>query len=249
MVSTGSEMVWGVVGWEDDGGEALDLGDSTNDGTNLVKVQVFRGRDPSQPLDAAQAQGQRLLCQLADHVSLPTDGTRVMVAIPEHYGMIPGGSLIVGAVTKDRQANANVGAGEMIIQAPGGAAAIILKGDTIVLRTADTKGNTTTFVVAPGVQKTTSPAFLVSYDKTGMRMRHWAGATLELGAIGLSGPLSALSTMATIKAGRVRVDGSLVTIGPHFGGNLFFPAAYGPDPAPGPLTLLGIMSSSVKLSP
>jgi hypothetical protein len=246
----GSELVWGVVGWEDDASDGLDLGDSDNDGANLVKVQVFRGRDPGKAIDAAQAQGQRLLCQLADHVRLPAKGTRVMVAIPESYGIIPGGSLIVGCASNNWQAQANAGAGELVIQVPGSPAAIFLRANgTIVLKTADPKGNTSVVKFAPGLFQVQDPLFQINCDSSGVRLRHYAGATLNLGAIGLPGPLSSLSTMATLKAGRVRVDGSLVTIGPHLPGNVFLPAAYGPDPSPAPLALLGATSAAVKLSP
>ena len=36
----------GTVGWDEDDAHA-DLGTATNDGNTLVKVTLFRGRDPS----------------------------------------------------------------------------------------------------------------------------------------------------------------------------------------------------------
>lgn len=243
----GSELVWGMVGHVDDNGEPIDLGDSTNDGNNLVRVTVFRGRDASVPLDQSQAQGHQLLCQLADGVRLPDRGTRVMVAIPEHYGNIPGGSVIIAAVSNNWKAQANSGAGDMVLQVPGSPAAIFIrKNGTIVLKTADANGNTTSLAIAPGKLSFVDQRFKIIGDDAGLRLRHYAGATLNLGAIGLPGPLAAFGSRAVLKAARVDVDGSNVNLGT---GPVMFPAAYGPDPSPAPLLLSGILSAGVKIGP
>ena len=239
---------WGQVGWSADGGVSADLGDSTNDGNTLVRVTLFAGRVPDAELDQTQAQGQQLLCQLAQGVQMPARGTLVIVATPEPFGHIPGGSVILAAMANNYQSLGNAEQGELVIAVPGSPASIVLRKDgTIVIKTGDTDGNTSFIKFAPGMFKISTPAFNVTCDETGIRLKHYSGAHLSLGAIGLPAPLSSLGSYATLSGGIAKIDGTSVLLGPEDGA-VYFPAAFGPDPAPAPLLLTGLKSSTVKMT-
>jgi hypothetical protein len=97
----GGGIAWGTAGWTTDGGKHFDLGDSTptESGRTLVRVTLFRGRDPTEPLDKTQAQGQELLCQLGGGLLLaPPRGTPVLVAIPESHGDQAGAAVIIAQI-------------------------------------------------------------------------------------------------------------------------------------------------------
>ncbi len=89
----------GSIGWEDDDGH-FDLGDKTNDGFTLVKVQLFRGRDVTQPLNPKRAQGIRLTCHIDGGRRIPPKDTRCYVVVPPGMEDVPGAGLIVGTVEK-----------------------------------------------------------------------------------------------------------------------------------------------------
>ena len=89
----------GTVGW-DDGSDYVDQGSATNDGNTLVKVQLFRGRDPSQPLKPGVAQGHKIVAQISSMFGIywiPPAGTRVQVSIPAGMRETVGAALIIGA--------------------------------------------------------------------------------------------------------------------------------------------------------
>jgi hypothetical protein len=89
----------GTVGW-DDGNTYLDLGTASNDGNTLVAVQLYRGRDQTQALKPGVAQGHKIWCQISSMFGiywLPSQGTRVLVAVPAGMGSTQGAPLIVGA--------------------------------------------------------------------------------------------------------------------------------------------------------
>lgn len=114
-----SPIAIGTIGW--DSGEYFDAASSDNDGSTLVHVQLFRGRDPSKTLDHSQAQGQKLLCKLAGcFFRIPPLGTQVLVAIPEPFGMIPGGSVVLCALDNAGDFLSGVNPGEVKIGTPGG---------------------------------------------------------------------------------------------------------------------------------
>lgn len=93
----GVEM--GTVGW-DDGTDDLDQGSTGNDGNTLIKVQLFRGKDPATPPKPGVAQGIKLLCQISSMFGIywiPPAGTRVLVAIPAGMSQTQGAALIIAA--------------------------------------------------------------------------------------------------------------------------------------------------------
>jgi hypothetical protein len=84
----------GTVGWGD-GGRHFDV----EGGVTLVKVTLFRGRDPTRPLKAGEAQGQRVLCRIGGGLfRIPKPGTGVMVGFPTWFSTMPGAGLIVSTV-------------------------------------------------------------------------------------------------------------------------------------------------------
>lgn len=82
-----SSLEWGTVGWSD--GQHYELGDGsgTDQAIALVHVTLFRGRDPSQPLDNTKAQGKEILCQLGGNFfCIPPLGCNVLVGTPHAFG-------------------------------------------------------------------------------------------------------------------------------------------------------------------
>lgn len=251
----GPPIQWGSVGWTDDGGTFLDLADASNDGSNLVRVTLYAGRAPTDAIDHTQAQGQPILCRLADGVAMPSRGDKVIVAIPHPWGQVPGGAVIIAKCSNNPSAQANLGAGELVIQTPGSPAQIMIRANgTIVMRTADKDGNNTTLTLAPNSFKIIDPAFMIVADTTGIRFRHAvSGALLKLGGMsGAPAPLSAFGSMVHIKASQIRVDGQQVLLGPWLNGGAFYqPVITSPNPSDTglqPVTLTGISCTGVKVS-
>jgi hypothetical protein len=95
MTKTGS-IELGTVGWDDGG----DHWDSVAGEPTLVKVRLFRGRNPTTDGDAktTEAQGSRLLCRISQPLNfIPDAGTQVIVGVPAGFGRTPGASMILGA--------------------------------------------------------------------------------------------------------------------------------------------------------
>jgi hypothetical protein len=85
----------GTVGW-DDADDHVDLGTADNDGATLIRVTLFRGRDPSVPLTPGVAQGHKVLAQLGGgFFRVPPKATRVMVGFPTAFATSPGACVIV----------------------------------------------------------------------------------------------------------------------------------------------------------
>jgi hypothetical protein len=95
-----AQIVMGSIGWDDED-EHVFLGDSSNDGHTLVRVQLFDGRDHSKPLDTTRAQGTKILCHLPDGMyRIPAKDTRCYVAIPPGMEQTPAGGVIIACVSK-----------------------------------------------------------------------------------------------------------------------------------------------------
>jgi hypothetical protein len=247
----GESNLLGVVGWEDDGGNAYDLGDSTNDGNSLIRVQLYKGRTPNKSLDQTRAQGAQLLCQLAAGLPIPAYGARVLVTVP---GNVPGMAVITSVLTNNWQALGNTGAGELVIQIPGSPAQIVIrKNGTIVLKTTDAGGNDVVLSFGPTGLTYSSQWVTVAWDFNGIRQTHVpTGAGLFITATApLPAPFAGLASVARLSGGICKVDGTLVLLGPDLpgGAQVWQPAAWGPDPGPGPLLVTGVKSTSVKIAP
>jgi len=247
----------GIVGWEDDSGDSVELGDSTNDGNALVKVQLFRGRVPDRELDQTRSQGRQILCQIAGHVSIPATGARVMVATPDGLEDIPGAGVIIANLDNNWKARGNMGQGELVLQIPGSPALFaIRKNGTIILKTTDSGGNDVTLTFGPTGLFYQSQWVSSAWDFSGIRTFHVpSGAGFFAGGMAKLPPpfdaLGAVPGFARMSATVVKADGSLVLLGPDLpgGAQVWQPVAWGPDPGPGPLLVTGVKSSSVKCAP
>lgn len=231
----GNEL--GQVGWAD--GSTVDLGDSTNDGNTLVHVTLFAGRDASVSLDQSQAQGQEILCTLATHVQLPPKGARVMVAIPEHFGTVPGAAMIIGIASNNWRALGNAQPGEQVWQVPGCPIQMFFRKSGVWgVKTTDSGGNDTVLTVEPGKIEFTSPTVKMVGDALGWRHYHLdSGAFYELIATSpLPAPLGAISSFFKAHAGICKLDGK-VFLGADAPGTSYQPVPTGlvADPGGTPL--------------
>ena len=149
------------------------------------------------------------------------------------------------------QANyGNLKAGEATVYACGpdgtGQARMMCKADgSVNLYTTDDNtagGKGVYFQVSPQGFFMMAPWGKFVFDATGFHMKTASGASFDLGALALPGPLSSLGTFARITAATVTLDSAGIMLGPP---GVYFPAAYGPlagMPVP-PFASLG--SSSV----
>ncbi len=92
----GHKIGLGTVGWSDDP-SIVDL--ATDGGTTLVKVQLYRGRNPVTTLDNTRAQGYQILCQVLGPLFwIPPKNTKVIVAFPDGFEQLAGAGVILGSV-------------------------------------------------------------------------------------------------------------------------------------------------------
>jgi hypothetical protein len=139
-----SDLAWGTVGWTDDTAATYyDLGDgsATEQQITLVRVTLFRGRDPTVALDQARAQGQQTLCQLSPpFFCVPPRNTRVLVALPSSGTRMPGNGVILLAVdTRASQIfGPSVSIGDLVISALLGNGTIALRANSNVEVTSPT---------------------------------------------------------------------------------------------------------------
>lgn len=99
-VDNGSQILLGTVGWDGED-EYTFIGDDTNDGYTLVRVQVYDGRDTTAKFDPSRAQGHKIICHLSSGLlRVPKPGTRVYVACPKGMENVPGAGVIFAAVEK-----------------------------------------------------------------------------------------------------------------------------------------------------
>lgn len=127
-----AQIFHGQVGWigED---KYYDIGNESNDGHTLVRVQLYSGRDSSEELIPHRAQGHKIVCQLSGQLfRIPPVGTRVLVALP--YGMDgPGGGIIIATQELSPNATNSVAlkAGRACMDFPGQDLVISAKSVTI----------------------------------------------------------------------------------------------------------------------
>jgi hypothetical protein len=233
-------LAWGTVGWSEDGGTFYELGSAQDDGAILVRVTLFRGRDPTKPLDATKAQGSEILCKLGSNfIQIPPRLSRVLVGSPEGMGKVPGGSVIILADNANPAVIGNLVDGEAGVVAALGVARVLLKKNgTIVLYTSDNNtitGNDVFLKMGPSTLTFISPWCTIECSPNGYFVKHGSGAQIRMGAInGLPAPLNVLASYAKLKAATCKVDGSSVLLGPDAPGQMFFPSIYSVDSIVGP---------------
>lgn len=87
----------GTIGWLDDD-EHADLGTQDNDGTTLIKVQLYRGIDPlKEPHPDGRAQGHKIVARLSGFPfwAIPPKGMQAFVAFPGGFATTPGAGVII----------------------------------------------------------------------------------------------------------------------------------------------------------
>lgn len=88
----------GTVGWEGDDDESYyEQGTDENDGHTLVRIQLYRGRNPAERIREGVAQGHKVLaCPMGPLWYIPPRGTQVLVIFPGGMEAVPGaGTFIV----------------------------------------------------------------------------------------------------------------------------------------------------------
>lgn len=123
----------GTVGW-DDGSDYFDQGSTSNDGNTLVKVQLFRGKDPAAANRPGVGQGYKLLCQISSMFGIywiPPQGTRVLVAIPAGMGQTQGAALIIAAYQTQTGSQFKP---QRVLWDPGAGVHVLIKGDSASLQ-------------------------------------------------------------------------------------------------------------------
>lgn len=152
------------------------------------------------------------------------------------YGNLKPGETCVGASDAASQARA-------LFKLDGSASLITTDDNTPT-------GNSVFLRLSPTAFQVVAPWGTIIFDATGFHVKTASGARLDLGGIfGLPAPFNALTSYAKLSAGTVKCDGTQVLLGPDLPTTAYLPAAYGPDPAPAPLVITGIKSSTVRMAP
>lgn len=239
-MKTDSPLAWGTVGWSDDGGSFYELGGGSNDANILVRVQLFRAKDSAEDLDASVGQGQRLLCKLAStFVQIPPRNTRVLVAIPEPFGMIPGGSMIIAADNPNPALIGNLKPGEAGVAAAEGDARVLLKSETdaIVLYTLDAGGKSVVVYVGSDKIQIGNSFGAITIDENGIRLTSGQAAV----TLSPSGDARLMGQTASVTGSVASIAGKVGTmVGPN--ATAVTTALYGTSLSP-------IPSTSVFISP
>lgn len=227
----------GSIGW-DDSDEIADFGDRDDpNGVTLINVQLFRGRDKTQPL-TTRAQGHKIQVQMRDGiVDLPPKDALAYIAIPDGKEECSGIGLLIGSVSPGAERKRNVAPGNKFIQASEGAAGIgVNRNGAIVLHTtADNTAEGASIYLRLDTTKfeIRAPFGKFVFDASGIHMVTASGARFDLGAINIPGlsdllpaeVLAAFTTYCTISAGRVQLDGGAVLLG---AGDVHHPALPSP---------------------
>ncbi len=93
----------GTVGWESQAShfDKGDLNGVAGDRHTLVRVTLYRGKDPTKQAKEGIAQGHEILACIADHVrGIPRRGALVYMMVPHGMESLPGAAIIT-AVRRD----------------------------------------------------------------------------------------------------------------------------------------------------
>lgn len=203
----GGAIEMGTVGW-DDGSDYVDQGSTGNDGNTLVKVQLFRGRDPSQPLKPGVAQGHKIVAQISSMFGIywiPPAGTRVQVSIPAGMRETVGAALIIGAYQTQTGAQF---AKDRVMWDVGANTHIVERAKSVVLQS---YASPNPQYVAVGTPRGGGTAGVYAMDETG------AGFLTQAGNVGLM----TASAFVQLKNGEVDIATGGGTAGATWtGGNV-----------------------------
>lgn len=202
---TGS-IEMGTVGWGDQDIH-YDAGTASNDGVTLIKVTLFRGRDPKQEHTPGLGQGAQILARNSAGENIPSKGTQVIVARPAGFDG-PGCWHII--------ANPGAGAGPILPSEGGTFQRRKPDGSCTMGTTTDgTKdGQLVYFQVKRDGFEWLAPWGKITFDVNGLHVLHHTGARLDLGGIGgIPAPLDVIASYAGMSAGIVKLEGSAVALG------------------------------------
>jgi hypothetical protein len=200
----------GTVGWND-GSEIVDPGTPENGGVTLIKVTLYRGRDPKSEHTPGAAQGTQILARNSGGDVVPAAGSQVYVARPAGFDG-PGCWCII----------ANPGAPVAPVQPAEGGTFFTrgLDGTISFGTTSDgTKdGTLVQFQIKRDGFLFMGPFGKISFDRGGFHLLHFTGARLDLGGIGgLPSPIDQLATYATLSAAITKIQASALVLGPDAG--------------------------------
>lgn len=245
----------GIVGW-DDAEDWFELGDETNGGLTVVRVQLFKGRDPTTPPKPRVAQGHRVLVALGDgFFRIPPKGSECIVAFPGGDVQTPGAGILLATIPRPRERTvyghledeeACLHAGSADGSNP--ARVVTKKDGAIVLMTEADDGQTIYLRVAKDALRFVAPWGTLRFDATGFHVKTQWEARLDLGGAG--GLPGGLTSYATLAASTVKLDG-VALLGPS-GSNYESVACLpfaGFPPLGGPVPLVPPMAPLIFLSP
>lgn len=225
-----SKLVLGVIGHENVE-NAYDLG--SNGGPIYARVQIFSGRDHTQPLKPGRMQGAEMLARVPSTLSsLPPKGTEVLIAFPDGMATKPHAPVIIAVLDRvqSKATYGNLKEGEVCIAGTADAPArVMIKSDnSITMYTTDDSkatGHGVYLKLSPSALEFFAPWGRLVFDASGFHAVTASGARLDLGGIGgIPGPLSSLSSYATLSAATVKCAGSVVMLG---AGPVYNAALYG----------------------
>lgn len=214
-----SKLVLGVIGHENVD-NAYELG--SNGGPIYARVQLFSGRDHTQPVKAGRMQGAEMMARVPSTLSsLPPKGTEVLIAFPDGMATKPHAPVII-AVLDRVVAKANYGnlkEAEACLAATADAPArVMVKDDNSITMYTTDDGKPTGHGVYLKLSSTAlefyAPWGRLVFDASGFHVVTASGARMDLGGIGgIPGPLSTLASYATLSAATVKCAGSIVMLG------------------------------------
>lgn len=250
----------GVVGWED-AEEWFELGDETNGGLTLVRVQLFKGRDPGVAPKPGVAQGYRVLVALADgFFRIPPNRSECVIAFPGGDVQTPGAGVLLAVIPRPRKRTVygHLRDEESCIHAGSAdgtnpARVVTKKDGSIVLLTETDDGKTVYLKLGKTGLRFVAPWGSFRFDESGFHLKTQWDARLDLGGVGgLPAPVSDMTSYATLSAKTVKLDGvaMLGTPGPA---GLYESATWLPfvtyPPVPGvPLPLMPPMAPLIFAS-
>jgi hypothetical protein len=251
----------GIIGW-DDAEDWFELGDETNGGLTVVRVQLFKGRDPNTPPKAGVAQGHRVLVALADgFFRIPPKGGECIVAFPGGDIQTVGAGILLATIPRPRtravyghlqDEEACIHAGSADGSNP--ARIVVKKDGAIVVMTETDDGQTVYLRIAKDALRFVAPWGTIRFDASGFHVKTQWNARLDLGGVGgMPPPASDMTSYATMSAHTVKLDGLALLGSPGPSGDYesvtWLPFT-GFPPVPGsPLPLVPPMAPVMFVSP
>lgn len=235
-------MQIGAIGWEGDGAsDFYDVGEPSNDGSVLVHVQLFRGRDISKPKKEGVAQGHRVIAVMpGGSFRVPPRGTECLLGYPKGSSY----PYIISLLDRVKQQPVfgNVKEGDACFSGGGTSQARVItkaNGAVVVMTTDDNtpNGHSIYLRIDSTQLKFVAPWGCILFDYSGFHVRA-GSAKFDLGQLGGSA-FSALgsSTYATVSAATITMSG-VCQLGKPTIPDTYYTAAMYPLDAPLPSGLI-----------